>query len=569
MNPDPHADPYVPYLRQAEQFFADGELVKAGQIWQAILKQQPTHTEARERLVALRDRLVALREKEAAAAAPEPPLPAPPPPPAPIEGPDRLVAEGCTLYDMGQAADALRKWEEALARHPLHPLARTYAASARRELGLPPLEAAVESAPAPAPIAFGDDDAARLLREAVQLYDMGLTEEAIAKWERVLVLEPHREEIQEYLRQAREELGREPAPAVAPPSVTSPGTRDSQALDLKLRQADHLLSLQRREEAAFTYQQALALAPGHPRALEGLARCGQSETASPASFPPPVPSPSASGTGPLRLDTAARNPIAMAESAPRGNPGVEPPAALLQASPPPRGGLFLPGRLKGLAERLPWRGRPRLIAGLGGGAVVLLLALVAVHGYRKDQGLKEAVRAARDAALAPIAQQAQAPDLVETPEALREEAEAALGADPVRAYLRAQALAARLPDQPQALALLEKSRAGLAGGAVGASLPEFQKHLQTGDLEAATRVMDALLRAQPDDPDLRARAARLQLLLCAAHAGQTRWDAAADDLRRGRALFPGDKAWQARLRLLEHIKGLPKPQQAKWASLLG
>ncbi|MFZ1377767.1 MAG: hypothetical protein WAS25_14345, partial [Geothrix sp.] len=90
-------DPYAPYLRQADDLFAQGEVVKAGQIWQAILKQQPTHLEAREHLLAVKQHLLALREAEAAAqaappepesrptavAAPEPP-PAPEPAPAPM-----------------------------------------------------------------------------------------------------------------------------------------------------------------------------------------------------------------------------------------------------------------------------------------------------------------------------------------------------------------------------------------------------------------------------------------------------------------------------------------------------
>ena len=104
---------------------------------------------------------------------------------------------------------------------------------------------------------------------------------------------------------------------------------------------------------------------------------------------------------------------------------------------------------------------------------------------------------------------------------------------------------------------------------IGASLPEFQKHLQNGDLEAALRVMDALLRAQPGDMDLRARAARLHLVLCSAHASQAKWDAAQEDLLRGRALFPSDKSWQIRLKLLEHVKALPKNQQTVWIALLG
>ena len=81
--------------------------------------------------------------------------------------------------------------------------------------------------------------------------------------------------------------------------------------------------------------------------------------------------------------------------------------------------------------------------------------------------------------------------------------------------------------------------------------------------------MEALLRAQPEDPDLKARAGRLHLAFCEAHASQGKWDEAAEDLRRGRALFPSVKSWQARLNLVERLKTLPKSQQAAWLPLLG
>lgn len=569
-------DPYAPYLRQADDLFAQGEIVKAGQIWQAILKQQPSHQEARDRLLALRDRLLAQREAEAAAAVPAAPAPAPPPVPAPAlepvpepppppassnVGPDRMVIEGCTLYDLGQVADALQKWEQVLALDPGHTLALGYANGARRELGLPPLQ---DSAPTDVPedlAPAAEEDVAKLLREAVQLYDMGLTEEAISKWERVLVLEPHREEVRVYLRQAQQEVTQAQlsapvaAPAVQPPASTS----DAEALALKLRQAEHLLSLQRYEEAAFTFQQALSLAPGHPAVLEGLERCRRPRAAAP------------SLAAELGFDSHGR--IAMVEEEPTlvmTHPGpVEPPLSLTKSAPAAREGLTLPDRFQEASTRLPWLREPRFWAWAGGISLALGVGLYAVHTYRKDQELKESVKAARAAAVAPVLQQAQAPDLAETPTAMLQEAETALELDPLHAYLRVQAVLAMNPGDAAAAQLLEKARLGLPGGVTGASLPEFQKHLQNGDLEAAAKVMDALLRAQPDDPSLRVRAARLHLALCSAHVSQAKWTEAAEDLRRGRALFPADKTWQTRLRLLERVKTLPKAEQAAWLPLLG
>jgi len=617
-------DPYAPHLRQAADLFAQGEVVKAGQIWQAILKQQPAHAEARERLLAVKQHLLALREAAAQAAspiplAPEPatvaapaePLPAPepepavavaaePPPlpesiPAPVPAPaqadprstspeaalaaaaavaetprvatgqldpERLLAEGCTLYDMGQIQDALKKWEQVLTLDPAHALARGYANGARRELGLGPIHA--EPPPEPVSVAahHADEDIDKLLREAVQLYDMGLTEEAITKWERILALEPERHEIEGYLREARKEVGQATsatAPA-ATPTATAPV--EPETLDLKLRQAEHLLSLQRHEEAAFTFQQALHLDPGNARALSGLERCRK-----PAGRPAPETRPTAPV---MTLDARGRIAMAVDEHpAPAEPQGVEPPAALQQTSTAPREGPSLPDRLREATEQMPWLREPKVLAAIGGGVLAVIVVLALVHGYRKDQALKEEVRAARAAAVAPVAQQAQAPDLAESPAALRQEAESALGVDPLRAYLRAEALVKASPNDAAGAQLLEKARAGLPGGVSGASLPEFQKHLQNGDLEAARKVVDALLRAQPDSADLRGRAGRLHLTLCFAHASQAKWDEAEEDLLRGRALFPGDKTWQVRLKLLEKVKALPKNQQAAWIPLLG
>lgn len=602
------SDPYAPHLRQADDLFAQGEIVKAGQIWQAILKQQPTHAGARERLLAVKQRLLALHEA-AAPAVPEPAAPPAPeaapmvepapvvepapevepapvlesapavadprsttpeeplpsPPPGVITGsldPDRLLTEGCTLYDMGQTGDALRKWEQVLTLDPAHALARGYANGARRELGLPALPAPVAPAPAPLEAPPTDEDADKLLREAVQLYDMGLVEEAISKWERVLLQEPHRQEVEGYLRMARAEVGQEPLRA-APAGAALP---EPESLDLKLRQAEHLLTLQRHEEAAFTFQQALRLAPGDARALQGLERCRK-----PAGQARGPVADARSSAPVLVLDPQGR--IAMADQGPRPTPtesqGIEPPAALLKAAPPPREGPSVPDRLREAVERLPWLKDPKVLAGIGGSILVLAVGLGLVHSHRKDQALLEEVRAARSAAMAPVARQTQAPDLSESPESLREEAEATLGTDPLRAFLRAEALVTRHPGNAAGAQLLERARAGLPGGVTGASLPEFQKHLQNGDLEAALRVMDALLRAQPGDADLRARAGRLHLALCAAHAGQAKWEEAHEDLLRGRALFPGDKTWQIRLKLLERVKALPKAQRAAWIPLLG
>ena len=145
------ADPYASYLQRAEELFASGDVVQAGQIWQAILKREPAHAEAREGLLRVKAHLEALTAL--------PPLPSPPQPPAgptlPQDDPEiaRLLDQGCTLYDSGHVEDALRKWEKILARNPDHAMARGYINGARKRLGQPPLP---QFAPPPPPPPPGD-----------------------------------------------------------------------------------------------------------------------------------------------------------------------------------------------------------------------------------------------------------------------------------------------------------------------------------------------------------------------------------------------------------------------------
>ena len=491
-------DPYTSYLEQASELFAQGEVVKAGQIWQAILKQQPGHAEARRRLLDVKDHLQRLQREEAATA----PIPAEmEPAPEAVDGPEpsQLLTDGCTLYDMGQTEDALHKWEQALALDPSLTLARTYAEGARRELGL---------------------------------------------------------------RGSEEPSVLPPVTHLPPPPA--PGPIASQALDQKLRQADRLLAAGHPEEAAYAFQQALSLDPGNLVALSGLEHCRrpaqppqtQIHLAPPAQIHlAPAPQPA-----PLALVSREIHP-------------VQAPAALLQPPPPTREGLVLPHPLREplreATERLPWLREPRVLAMLAGGAAVLLIAMTLLHSYRKERALRAEVKAALASALAPVAQRARAVDLAESPAAIQQEAELTLVTDPLRAFFRAETLATRTPGDAGAAELAERARRGLASGGSGVTLAEFQQHLQRGNLEAAAKAIDALLRAEPKDPDLRARAARLHLTLCAAHAAQAKWDEAHEDLLRGRALAPEDRSWQARVHLLEHLRTLPKAQQAPWIALLG
>ncbi len=600
-------DPYAAYLRQADEHFAKGEIVKAGQIWQAILKQQPTHAEARAGLIKVKQLLDEQKAQAAAATVPpsprpsipaaaEPPAAAPEPTPAPIAAPvaaveeaspeeiDRLLREGCTLYDMGQIEDALKKWDKLLSLAPNHAMARDYANGARRELGLPLLGAGEVPAPvveAPAvfssaaPVADHGEDVDKMLREAVQLYDMGLPEEAVAKWEKALELEPHRTDIQGYIKQAKAELDKQSSaptqPTTSPSAPTKPVAADPALVEVKIRQGEHLLTLQRFDEAVFTFKQALDLHPGHPRATAGLAQAQARHQA-----PPAEPEPSFGLPVGLELDRPTKVEMASSpepEPAHEAPQAAQPPSSLTRTLPPQREGLKVPsgmGKAQELFDRVPQLRDPKIIVGAVGGLLFLGLTCSFVRTRQAEGRRQDAVRSVAQSAVAEVAQESQSVDLNESPAVVRAEVKEALGAEPLLAYLRAEYLVKLSPGDGSAAQLLEKAKADLPGGISGASLAEAQRHLQDRNLDAAAKVYDALLRADPSSTDLRQRAARVQLALAVAYAGQEKWDDAKSHLLQGRAMQAGDRVWALRLRMLELAQAQPKgPQRDSWLAFLG
>ena len=610
-------DPYARYLQQAEELFAGGEIVRAGQIWQAVLKAVPDHAGARAGLGRVKEALDAKAELERMAASlalPEPgpatvsiPLPPPPAPepepavsfgalelpvapaqvpapasvPAPTQAMDedtqeKLLREGCTLYDMGQVEDALKKWDQLLAAVPNHAMALEYARGARAEVGEAPVHASAPAAPEPTtrevPVYGEDEEAAdKLLREGCLLYDMGLPEEAVGKWEQAVKLAPHRADIQGFLDNARKDLATQAIPAIDLPTTAVAMPAGSSAADEKVRQGEHLLNLQRFEEAAFTFQQALDLDPNHAGAQDGLARSRARQSA-------PKASPSAS-TGPVRVEATPRPEpmrIEMDRAEPEPEPAapaaVQPPTALTKPAPAPRQGLQIKAPEALDISKIPdWAKDPKIWAAAAGAILLTVVGVIWYQGHARDSQLQADVAAAHQAAVAKAARDAQVPDLSENDGTILSEGQQALSqGDAVRAYLRAQTLLKQNPSNGAAAQLLDKARASLPlNTLVGATAEEYQKHIQEGDLDLAGKVMDTLLRTNPDDPGLRAQAARLYLRLAEDHASQDRWSDAQVDLQRGRALSPEDSAWGARMALLPKIQGMPKGDRALWIAMLG
>ena len=641
----PAPDPYQPYLLEADGLFEGGNVVKAGQIWQAILKRDPNHREARaglykvkvyfdaratqdglgpegpqakpepvrdpalvlERGCALydegrRDEAVAAWEEvltldpgnalakgylegarrqmaanpartgSFAAGDPAPeaaPEPASAPAQADGETLERLLRDGCTLFDMGQAEDALRKWEQILALDPNHALALAYAEDARRELGLGAGEvlgaAPAPAAPVQAPAKASLEQVDRLVHDGVQLYDLGMTEEAMVNWRRALDLDPEHQDAAGYLRMAERDLAMAPpgsvavppAPAPAPPAPhpippapvqPAPRPAPSPALEAALQEAELLIRSSRFDEAAQAFQRLLDLDPREPRSLHGYQ---QARTLLAAQAQPPA-----------APELLLSRPPAMPPALP-----VNQPRAVTARATPAREGIKVPS-LKGM-DFPPWLATPKGLAAAVGSVLVLILGLYFLRDHQREAALRADVANAKADAMKPVFRQVQIPTLGETPAAMRKEAEDSLGTDPLVAYWRAQECLRLDPGSAPAVQLVDRAKAQMATLPAKGGLGDYESAVKAGDLESAEGILRGLLRQSPDDGDLKDRARTINLALAQTYALKERFGDAKDCLCRGRAMYPQDKSWQGKLQLLETIQGMAKGDRAAWIQLLG
>lgn len=610
------ADPFASYLKRADDLFEAGDIVQAGQIWQAILKKKPDHEAARAGLYKVKLYFDARATQGGLVGAKLPVAPTP----VPVETPKppdaditRLLEQGCTLYDAGHVEDAITKWVQVLAKEPENVLAKGYISGARRVLeqsgGARPepvsVPAPVQADPVPskepeAVVAEPSVDVERLLRDGCTLFDMGQVEDALRKWEEILAHDPGHALARAYVQDARKDLGlppleegARPVPATAQPQATpiAPGGENlgDERLEALIRDGVQLYDMGMVPEAMQKWRQVLELAPGHRDAEAYLAMAQRDQHATPpsAASSAPKPAPAASEVpgrdfpglqakphpalmpsplAPLELVLAPEPEPEPVEAAPKA---VAPPAALTSGQQKPRKGFNLQEALSKLSVP-PWVASPAFILGSITGLVVLVVGTFYYVQHRKDKALRQAVESFRATAVAPVRRGSEVKSLAESPEALRSAAQSAMGADPLMAYLKAEELARLMPADAAVAQLLERAKAGLATvDEKPATFADFEQQLKNGELEKAEHSITYLLSQTPGDTILRERAARLYLLLVQAYAGKEQWSNAEDRLRHGQALFPADRSWTAKLQLLSRIQSMAKADRAPWIQLLG
>ena len=247
---------------------------------------------------------------------------------------------------------------------------------------------------------------------------------------------------------------------------------------------------------------------------------------------------------------------------------VAPPKAITTRATPLRDGIRLPDTLRGFPVH-PWLTVPKNLGMTLAAGALLLMGLYMLMDHHREVALKDAVLSAKADALKPVARQMEIIALTETPEAIRKEAQSALSDDPLLAYFRAQECVRVEQGNLEDSQLIERARTRLAALAPAGTPDSLQASLKAGDLEAAQKAVLGLLRQTPDAPELRNQARIINLNLAQFLAGKEHFDDAKDCLLLVRAMFPQEKIWQAKLKLLETIQTMPKADRPGWIQMLG
>ena len=574
-------------LEQGCAHYDDGRTAEAVACWEEVQSQDPGNTLARGYLEGARRKLEREASNTGALPALKPQVEAgagmaPYAPPTPLFGQnldnqEQLLRDGCTLFDMGQVEDALLKWQRILQADPQHQLALAYSNAARKDLGLAPLETAQELRPVPVqdlaeqerapqlPDSACDEPVEKLVHDGVQLYDLGMVEEAMDIWRRALNLDPSHDHAAEYLRMAEKDQQQQrpaPAPPVQPvewarpvPAALRAPVAPVPSLEARLLEAERLLDNQKFEAATQAFHLLLQEHPGVARIHQGYKQA----SALLATEAPRL------AVHPNEGQTTSARPMAIPSQiiAPVGAP-----KAVTARTATVRDGLKVPSTLQRLGFPA-WLSTPRNLGLSLGGLVLLALGAVLLRDHAKEAALKQAVLHARAEAMKPVSRQLEVATLAETPETLRQEAESALAEDPLQSYYRAQEWLKQEPGSAAAAQLVDKARTRMATMGAAGNLGDFQLSMQAGDMESALTTIQQLLRQTPDDPELREKARAVNLALGQFYAGKERFGDAKDCLLRVRAMFPQERIWSAKLRLLETIQTMPKADRAGWIQMLG
>jgi len=498
------------YLREASDLFDAGEVIKAGQIWQAILKKDPSINEAKSGLLRVREILSGNDRQIQSKSVTTGVQPLSETSAEDIEG---YLREGCSLYDKGELHEALNAWEKVLAIDPLHYNALSYVRGVRKELGLamPDINAITASNKPPSD---RSQELAILLERGSELYEMGMFEDAVRVWKSALAIEPDSSLTKGYLAMVQKDM-------------------------------------EARSNAAQSSSLSSSVEPIQAPVEQG-----------------PVMPVEKTEQKPVSVERNAQSPVNRPIALPAQEPQTKMPWVITQ-----KPGLEWheqeSAENKKRASILNLHKSRFLRIAV---AVVLLLGAGAawLSSVKKDALLNAMQAAIREEAIKSAQQSNSLDDLTLTPAELKSQAKAAMSHSPLRAYLLAQEVINRDTLDTTAARLLEQAQqAMIALPLPSASDGNFNRLMSAGNFEAAEALMEVRLRQSPNDIRAREDLARVSLLMVRGFVKQDKWDSARSRLLMGAALFPKDPTWQARLKLLEHLQSMPKEEKNRWIDLLG
>jgi len=560
------------HLQHASLLFGAGEVVKAGQIWQAILKIHPSSEEARAGLRKVRDVL-----SNASTDKPKPETPLMEPEAATSgQGPaELLIKQGRAHYDQGSLHEALEAWEKALEMDHGSNLALSYARGVRKELGLPIPEAmgaaknphsnnqpsepesrsvgeigarpqiTKDQGAAPNGAAGSKrqpEEIASQIEKGSQLYKMGKIVEAIAAWETALSMDPSSALTKGYLAMAWEDLDnkRQPSPTGVPPKKREPLSGSMPPEYGRQGRA----SEPKDESAAETYNSGADAQAGGGRSA-------------PDQDNPPEPD----------APTQAKNPPG-AVSASREVAPAKMPAMIIETHVQTRQGPALPQHL----HRVPLLFRlltPTAIKAASLLAFLLVGAAAWALWAKRDAQLKARQTAIVEEAIKMANKSIKGVSLSQSADELKSEAKSAMSSDPLRAYLLVQELISRDPNDTSSAKMLEHAKQSMAAAAKVRADGDLNLLLSDGALDDAEILLKSTLMQNHDNMRARENLARVCLMQARHLVANGQWGKARAKLMMGAALFPRDPSWQARIKFLETIHASPKEDHARWAELLG
>ncbi|MDR2560550.1 MAG: tetratricopeptide repeat protein [Holophagales bacterium] len=569
------------HLQHASLLFGAGEVVKAGQIWQAILKIHPSNEEAKAGLLKVRDALskatteepkpeVSLVEPESAATNSRNPA-------------ELLIKQGRAHYDQGSLQEALVAWEKALEIDPGNNLALSYARGVRKELGLPIPETmgAVQGPPSkrqPSELegsvigetaaqlqsAKGQDEAssgavgnkrppegiAAQIEKGSQLYKMGKIVEAIAAWESALSMDPSSTLVKGYLAMAWEDLDgrRQPSPVgISPKKRDTLGGPEMPELG--------------RQGGAVELADASEIAPqSTPLAIAVDANSIEADVqaAGEADFGnPPEPEPPSRAKRPLGPATTPR------EGAP-----TKMPAIIIENQAKTRQGPDLPQKLHGV----PFLSRLFTPTAVKVASILIFVVAGATAWAlwaRRDALLRATQAAIVGEAIKAARRSVKDVSLSQSADELKSEARSAMSSDPLMAYLFVQELVNRYPNDTSPAKMLEQAKQAMAVAPKAKADGDLNRLLSDGALDDAEALLKSMLMQSPNNTRARENLARVCLMQARHLVANGQWGKARARLQMGAALYPRDPSWQARIKFLESIQSLTKEDHARWAEMLG